>query len=299
MTDTRENEGLAQAGASQTDLTYPIDTEQVDELARLIQQDRLVNEAMGGLFPEGQTLPEGGRLLDLACGPGGWACEVAFQHPSVEVIGVDISPSTVEYANTYARSRGLSNVQFQVMNVMEPLAFPDASFDLINGRALFSFMQPQDWRHLLAECRRLLKPGGIIRLTESEFPLTSSPATERYFALIAAALKRAGQSFSPDGRHVGITPVLPRLLRQAGFQDVHLRAGAVEWSSEAPMHYAFFKDLFVLFQLIQPFLLKTGVISREELEPLYQQTIAEMQADDFYAIATGLTVWGQQPHASA
>ncbi|WP_069803209.1 class I SAM-dependent methyltransferase [Thermogemmatispora onikobensis] len=279
--------------------TYPIDAGQAEELARLLQQDRLITEAMGGLFPEGQTLPEGGRLLDLACGPGGWACEVAFQYPHVEVIGVDINPSTIEYASTQAQARGLPNISFEIMDITQPLAFPDASFDLINGRSLFSFMRPQDWRHLLAECRRLLKPGGIIRLTETEFGLTSSPATERYFALIAAALKRAGQSFSPDGRHVGITPVLPRLLRQAGFNDVRLRAGAVEWSSDSPMHYAFFKDLFVLFQLIQPFLLKTGVISREELEPLYQQAIAEAQGEDFCAIWPWLTVWGQQPNATA
>jgi ubiquinone/menaquinone biosynthesis C-methylase UbiE len=279
--------------------TYPVDPEQVEELARLVQQDRLVTEAMGGLFPEGQTLPEGGRLLDLACGPGGWTCEVAFQFPHVEVIGVDISPSIVEYATTSARSRGLPNVQFLVMDVRQPLAFPDASFDLINGRFLLSFMVPDAWPRLLAECRRLLKPGGVIRLTESECGLTTSPSVEHYFGLMTAALKRAGQSFSPDGRHIGITPVLPRLLRRAGFQDVRLRASAAEWSSDAPMHYAFFKDMFVAFELIKPFLLKTGVISREELEPLYQQAIAEMQADDFCAVWTWLTVWGQKPNASA
>nr|BBH92376.1 hypothetical protein KTA_05750 [Thermogemmatispora argillosa] len=283
---------------SQPVSTYPIDSEQVDELARLLQQDRLATEAMGGLFPEGQTLPEGGRLLDLACGPGGWATEVAFQYPSVEVIGVDISPSIVEYANAHARSRGLTNVHFQVMNVMQPLAFPDASFDLINGRALFSFMLPEAWPRLLAECFRLLKPGGVLRLTEGEFPLTTSPATERYFSLLAAALKRAGQSFSPDGRHAGITPVLARLLRRAGFRDVRLRAGAADWSSDAPLHYAFFKDMFVAFELLKPFFVKIGVISREELELLYQQAVAEMQLDDFCAISTYLTVWGRKPAAS-
>ncbi|GER82856.1 hypothetical protein KTAU_14930 [Thermogemmatispora aurantia] len=279
--------------------TYPVDPEQVEELARLVQQDRLLTEAMGGLFPEGQTLPEGGRLLDLACGPGGWTCEVAFQFPHVEVIGVDINPSIVEYATTSARSRGLSNVQFLVMDVRQPLAFPDASFDLINARLLFSFMSPDAWPRLLAECRRLLKPGGVIRLTESEWGLTTSPAVERYFSLMAAALKRAGQSFSPDGRHIGITPVLPRLLRRAGFSDVRLRGNAVDWSSDAPLHYASFKDMFVGFELIKPFLLKTGVISREELDQLYQQAIAEAQADDFCAVWTWLTVWGQKPNASA
>nr|BBH92374.1 hypothetical protein KTA_05730 [Thermogemmatispora argillosa] len=295
MTDTRENDVTAPADAAQTGSTYPIDTEQVDELARLIQQDRLANEAMGSLFPEGQTLPEGGRLLDLACGPGGWTTEVAFQYPSVEVIGVDISPNLVEYANTHARSRGLTNVHFQVMNVMQPLAFPDASFDLINGRFLASFMLPEAWPRLLAECFRLLKPGGVLRLTETEGGLTSSPATERYFFLMAQALKRAGQSFSPDGRHIGITPVLARLLRRAGFHDVRLHAGAADCSSDAPLHYAFFKDLFVAFTLIKPFLVRIGLISREELDQLYQQAVAEMQSEDFCAISTWLTVWGHKP----
>nr|BBH92377.1 hypothetical protein KTA_05760 [Thermogemmatispora argillosa] len=280
---------------SQPTNTYPIDPEQVDELARLLQQDRLYNEAMGSLFPEGQTLPEGGRLLDLACGPGGWATEVAFQYPAVEVIGIDISSNLVEYANTHARSRGLTNVHFQVMNIMQPLAFPDASFDLINGRLLFSFMLPEAWPRLLAECFRLLKPGGVLRLTETEGGLTSSPAVERYFSLLAAAFKRAGQSFSPDGRHIGLTPVLARLLRRAGFRDVRLHAGAVDWSSDAPLHYASFKDMFTGFELIKPFLTRLGLISREELDQLYQQALAEAQADDFCAIWTWLTVWGHKP----
>ncbi|RAQ98415.1 class I SAM-dependent methyltransferase [Thermogemmatispora tikiterensis] len=295
MSEPQANRPVPEAQPAATDSTYPIDAEQADELARLIQQDRLITEAMGGLFPEGQTLPEGGCILDLACGPGGWATEVAFHYPSVEVVGIDINPSIVEYANTYARSRGLTNVQFQIMNIMQPLAFPDATFDLINGRSLFSFMLPEAWPRLLAECLRLLKPGGVIRLTETEFGLTTSPATERYFSLIAAALKQAGQSFSPDGRHVGITPVLPRLLRRAGFTDVRLRASAADWSSDSPLHYPSFKDMFILFEVIKPFLLKTGVISREELEPLYQQAVAEMQAEDFCAISTLITVWGQKP----
>src|SRR5579875_18431 len=58
--------------------TYVIDSEEAAELARLMQQDRILTEALGGLFPEGRLLPEDGCLLDLACGPGGWALEVAF-----------------------------------------------------------------------------------------------------------------------------------------------------------------------------------------------------------------------------
>ncbi|WP_052889606.1 class I SAM-dependent methyltransferase [Thermogemmatispora carboxidivorans] len=275
--------------------TYFIDAEEAAELARLMQQDRLVTEAMGGLLPEVETLPATAQVLDLACGPGGWALELAFHYPEAEVIGVDLSPSIVEYANAQARSRNLSNAHFAVMNITQPLAFSDASFDLINARFLAGFMRPQDWPRLLAECRRLLKPGGLLRLTESEWGLTTSPATQRYYALCSEALKRAGQSFSPDGHLLGITPVLAPLLRQAGFNEVRLRGGVLEWSSGTPYHYSTFKNISVMFDLLKPFLVKTGVARAEEVNALYQQAVAEMQADDFFAVWFWVTAWGRQP----
>ncbi|WP_376796302.1 class I SAM-dependent methyltransferase [Thermogemmatispora sp.] len=284
---------------AEPDHTYVIDPENAGELARLMQQDRLLTEGMGGLFPEGQLLPESGRLLDLACGPGGWALEVAFHYPHVEVIGIDISPQVIEYAQAQAQSRGLKNVRFQVGNIMEPLAFADASFDLINGRALSGFMLPDAWPRLLAECYRLLKPGGVIRLTEGELPLTTSPAYERFSSLISEAFRRVGQSFSPDGRHLGITPVLPRLVRKASFGDVRLRASAIEWSMGTEAHYPVFKDHLVGMELIQPFLLKVGLVEKEELERLIQQALAEMQQEDFCALWLLLTVWGRKPTATA
>ncbi len=150
-------------------------------------------------------------------------------------------------------------MRFLVGNVMEPLDFPDGSFDLINGRLLFGFMLPAAWPTLLAECHRLLKPGGIIRLTETDPPLTTSPACERFSALLSEALKRAGQSFSVDGHHSGITPVLPRLVRQAGFRQVRLRATALEWSMGTEGHYPVFKDALIGLELLQPFLVTAGV----------------------------------------
>ncbi|MBX5458279.1 MAG: methyltransferase domain-containing protein [Thermogemmatispora sp.] len=278
------------------DNTYVIDPENAGELARLMQQDRLLTEAMGGLLPEeGINLPEAGRVLDLACGPGGWALELAFRFPHAHVMGVDINPQVVEYARAQAWSRGLENVHFQVGNVMEPLAFSDGEFDLINGRLLFGFMLPDAWPRLLSECRRLLTPDGVLRLTEMEPPLTTSPAFERLMALGSEALRRVGQSWSPDGRHVGITPVLPRLMRQAGFVNVQLRATAIEWSMGTPMHYPVFKDYLIGLELVQPFLVKVGVASAEEIATLYQQALAEMQQEDFCALWTLLTVWGRKP----
>ncbi|WP_052889868.1 class I SAM-dependent methyltransferase [Thermogemmatispora carboxidivorans] len=294
MMDSAEKNSVPEEGQN----TYVIDSENAGELARLMHQDQMLTRGMGGLlpeFPEGAPLPEGGRVLDLACGPGGWALELAFAYPKVEVIGVDISQAVIEYTRAQAWSRGLQNAHFQVMNVMQPLAFPDATFDLVNGRLLLGFMLPGAWPKLLAECRRLLKPGGVIRLTEAEPALTTSPALERFQALCCEALKKAGQSFSADGRHFGITPVLPKLVRQAGFREVKLRASAVEWSMGTEAHYPVFKDYLMGLELIRPFLIKMGVGTPQELEHLAQLAVAEMQQEEFCGLYSLLTVWGYAP----
>ncbi|MBE3566542.1 MAG: methyltransferase domain-containing protein [Thermogemmatispora sp.] len=279
--------------------TYVIDPENPGELARLTMQERIITEGMGGLFPEGLTLPPAARVLDLACGPGGWVLDLARTYPDAEVIGVDISPTVVEYATVQAQTRRLANASFQVMDVTEPLAFPETAFDLVNGRLLSGFMLPSAWPHLVAEGYRLLKPGAVLRLTEGELSLTTSPTLSALHELGTRVLKMAGRSFSPDGRHVGITPVLPRLLRQAGFQQVRLHATAIEWSIDTPAYYGLFKDCLMGLELIQPFLLGTGLIEREELQRQMQQALAEMQQDDFCALWTLVTVWGQKPTASS
>jgi hypothetical protein len=89
--------------------------------------------------------------------------------------------------------------------------------------------------------------------------------------------------------------MLAPLLRQAGFSNVRLRGGVLEWSSGTPYHYSTFKNIFVMFDLLKPFLVKMGVVRTEEVDALYQQAVAEMQADDFFAIWFWVTAWGEQP----
>ncbi|MGZ3621747.1 MAG: methyltransferase domain-containing protein, partial [Ktedonobacteraceae bacterium] len=78
---------------------YISDPESGAEMARLIDQDRLVTKGMGGLFPERSNDFSGmHRVLDGACGPGGWALEIAFKYPEIEVVGFDVSQAMIDYA---------------------------------------------------------------------------------------------------------------------------------------------------------------------------------------------------------
>jgi len=91
------------------DSTYLSDPESGAEMARLIDQDRLITKGMGGLLAElaPEMLPRIHRILDVACGPGGWAQEVAYTYPEKEVVGVDISQAMIEYAHAQAQVQEL------------------------------------------------------------------------------------------------------------------------------------------------------------------------------------------------
>ncbi len=278
---------------------YVIDAENATEMARLLEQDRQMTESMGGIFSERrpEEFSSIKRVLDLACGPGGWVHEVADTFPQMEVVGVDLSERMIGYARAHAHVRKLANVSFRNMDVTRPLDFPDSSFDLVNARCIFAFMSPQHWPSLLKECKRVLRPGGTIRLTEGEWGVGTTPAYETYLAFFFEAMQRAGRSFSATGRHVGITPVLARMLREAGFSHIQQKAHIHDFSYGMQAHDGFTFDLKLLFKLLQPFITKMEVATQEQLDTLYEQALNEMQSEEFCAIAFYLTVWGEKPGA--
>src|SRR5579884_2807647 len=136
--------------------TYMIKTTGA-ESARLIDQEHLLTEALGGLFPIEIDMSRVATVLNLGCGPGEWDRAVALEYPQMSIVGVDIDPDMITYAKALASVGFLENVTFERMDIKEPLDFPDASFDLINGRLLFGFMDRETWPVLLAECLRVLR----------------------------------------------------------------------------------------------------------------------------------------------
>lgn len=274
---------------------YFIDAENAAEMARLMHQDRLTTKGMGGVLPEISDFSMLHDILDIACGPGGWAIDVAFEHPGIQVTGIDVSKIMVEYARAQAWTQGLNNASFKVMDALKPLDFPHASFDLVNARFIFAFMPPAGWPTLMDECVRIARPGGIIRLTETEWNLTNSLAYETLHAMTARALKKAGKSFSPDGRNVGITPMLGQFLQQAQCERIQHAAYALDLSAGTEAHGSLYQNLMAFYRLIEPFLLNMQVTTKEEFEELYNRMLAEVLADSFRAISFILTVWGHTP----
>jgi ubiquinone/menaquinone biosynthesis C-methylase UbiE len=278
--------------------SYVIDNENVAETARLLDQDYLFTKAMGGLFPEEPDLENVGRILDIACGPGGWACEVAFRYPDIEVVGVDINQNVIKYAQAMAKVQQLKNVSFEVMDVKQPLKFPDEAFDMVNARSLAAFMDKASWPALLCECQRILCPGGTLRLTEFDMAGSSSLAYLRLWGYFCKALSNQGRSFSLDGNSMGITYMLKKLLQDAGFEDIGRRSFFLDSSNGSELHYSACKDWEIAFTLLKPYILRSGLVQENEYDELYHQMLIDLRSDDFLCLGFGLTAWGKKPAQS-
>ncbi|MDQ2904449.1 MAG: class I SAM-dependent methyltransferase [Chloroflexota bacterium] len=280
-------------GSSVGQNTYVIDAESATEMARLMNQNRLVTENMGGLFSEGAyDLARINTVLDIACGPGAWVLEVAHKYPKVQVVGMDISSAVIEYARAQAWAQGLDNVKFEVMDALHPLEFVDNSWGLVNLRFGTGVIPSSSWLSLLKECWRVTCVGGIMRLTEVELSITNNLAFERMSGLLARALQLAGYTFSPDGRSLGNIPVLLRLMRLAGWRDIGKQAHIIDFSAGTGVHRDCYQNSMVAFKLLQPFLIKCGVTTQEEIDALYQQAMTEMLLDSFCGVCFYLTMWG-------
>ncbi len=275
--------------------TYPIDPENAVEMARLLNQDIMTTKAMGGPLSEQGENPPFQNVLDLACGPGGWVLDVARLLPEAQVTGVDLSKLMTDYGRATAKARGLHNAHFTPANILEPFPFEDNSFDLINARALVAVLTPRVWPSVLRETFRVCCSGGIMRLTESEMPLTNSPAFEQISQMALNAFSMTGRNFSPTARNFGITPMLSKLLKNAGYHNVKYKAYGVDTSTGTEGHESFYQDFMVVLQLGKPFFVGLGLTTDEKYEELYQQTLREMMADDFCAIGYSMTAWGEKP----
>jgi ubiquinone/menaquinone biosynthesis C-methylase UbiE len=108
-------------------------------------------------------LESGMSLLDCGCGVGSITLDLAEIVAPGQVIGLDTDSEQLEIARSQAQKRGLTNVNFEIANVYE-LPFADASFDAVLAHTLLIHLN--DPLKALKEMRRILKPGGIVAISD-------------------------------------------------------------------------------------------------------------------------------------
>ena len=100
------------------------------------------------------------RVLDMGCAIGNSTLPWARRFPAAEVHGIDVAAPQLRYAHARAESLGV-RAHFSQQNA-EATDFRDGSFDLIVSHIMLHETSRSALPRILAECRRLLAPDGLM-----------------------------------------------------------------------------------------------------------------------------------------
>jgi SAM-dependent methyltransferase len=176
-----------------------------EEQTRLAQLNALTNRA----FIDFLQVPRGSRVLEVGSGLGILAAAVA-DAAAAPVTGVEFAWPQL------AQARAHHGVRF-IQGDAHRLPLPDAAFDLVYARYVLEHVH--DPMQVLAEMRRVLRPGGAVAVLENDITLVRfdprCPAFDEAWAAFGALQRELGG----DGE---IGRRLYSLLHDAGFADVEL-----------------------------------------------------------------------------
>ena len=174
---------------------------QIGGMTRSIVRDRLAKEERLG------------TLAEFGCGTGFYT--QALTCKAAQVVATDLAPGMVALAREQVKA---ANVTFQTEDCQKT-SFPDESFDTVFMSLVIHFVEPDK---ALAEMHRILKPGGMLIITNLD------PAALTSFDRVRSGLRVlyrgiTGYRLKPPkgfGKNVMSPADLCDLLRRSGFHVV-------------------------------------------------------------------------------
>jgi arsenite methyltransferase len=128
------------------------------------RQLRLLRSQMRDRVLHKAGLNRGSHVVDLGCGLGFLSLEAArVVGPMGRVTAVDASPGALETLQRKAEELGLANLYTQQADIAA-LPIEDATADAVIARSVLTYVP--DRFAVLAEARRVLKPGGNLSFFE-------------------------------------------------------------------------------------------------------------------------------------
>jgi SAM-dependent methyltransferase len=195
-----------------TDAPYVLPKD-MGEVKRLDFQHFLLRNGLQGNYAAPIQRPA--SILDVGCGTGRWAMEMATLFPQANVVGVDLVP-TEEVTFGYGLERRPDNYVFVQGNILEGLSFATATFDLVHERLLIAALPAAQWPGVVSELVRVTARGGWVELAECGVPVNGGPGLMTMWGSWIELCKRRGIDFTL-GHTIGDK------LKAAGLADVQLR----------------------------------------------------------------------------
>lgn len=180
-------------------------------------------------------LQRGWRVLDAGCGTGGYLpimAELVGQNG--EIAATDIAPEHIEIVRQKAGAgRFASPITAHVAD-LKGLPFGDNTFDAVWNANVFQYLHEAELRAVLAEFRRVLKPGGVLAVKDGDI------SALQVFPVPSVVLWRLldGWVRSGDRQALGLLESLKidAHMRSGGFVHVSRRVTFIE--RRAPLRAA-------------------------------------------------------------
>lgn len=102
-------------------------------------------------------VPRSGTVVELGCGHGLFSNLMALRSPARKVIGIDLSPEKIEWAQSTVGSR--KNIRFLSGDMFEAELPPCDAIAIVD---VLYLMPAELQRRILSFCRQNLKPGGLL-----------------------------------------------------------------------------------------------------------------------------------------
>ena len=195
------------------------------------EQERLIQQAQywrDELILKDLDYQAGESLLEIGCGAGAVLGILGKAFTDLKLAGIDLEDKQINYAKNHLSSLDLNNVDLRVGDA-SGLPWQDSCFDRIY--AMWFLEHLPDPLRVLKEARRVLKPGGTITITETDYrTLLITPESREYRYLIDSLCQLLLQA--KGSPYIGQS--LATLLAQAGFDRVD--------NKPFPVHHAFSLD---------------------------------------------------------
>lgn len=184
-------------------------------LRMILQSKVLFSPLSNRIASEPVTDPPRYSILDIHSkfkAPWGWRTALDFPQARIygyhnSIAGMDPFPGRkVEY--------GPPNYTSVLGQDLLHLPFDDNTFDVVASKALWYFVQTDQWESVLPELLRVLKPGGAIELLSVDLQfLNPSPEDQKW-------IDKGKEGARKRKIDTNISANLPQYLHNAGFSDI-------------------------------------------------------------------------------
>jgi SAM-dependent methyltransferase len=229
-------------------------------------------------------------VLDVACGTGLWAREIARLYPQAQVVGFDTNAAQIDKALEEGAWRGDDllphNCLLERGDALGPWPYPDAAFDHTHARFVSPFLPIALIPNFIAEMLRVTRPGGWIELVETAQFDAQEPARDFLLRCLRLAYEQNGLSLEPG-------QLLERHLRGLSLRGVRSRTVAVRAGADDLVLRRIGDDLVSGMLDAAPLYASLGLTTGDDLARVERELATGSGDPTIRIIIQGM--WAQRP----